>query len=378
MNDKLNGHLVIVIAIEHYNPLGQLRVMGERGIHPVFIALKYKVRMASASKYISKLYQVENEDEGFKILMENYGDVADKTGKKPILLFSDDKTVGYYDARYEELKHKFIFFNAGKNNRISKFMDKGEILECAKRHGVPVLPTVIVERGEIPADLKYPVITKAISPNAGAWKGDVNICYSEQELKEAMERIQSPQVLLQHYIEKKTEITLEGFSYNHGQGMFVGVECRYVYTIKGYYSPYHNTYPMKNMKLKAKLNAMLAEIGFEGIWEIEFLVDQDENLWFLEINFRNSTWGYASNVAGNPLPYNWSLAMLGEDIGAPKEFEPFMSMVEPIDYNKRVVEKRCSFGEWLSDFKNAKCTYYFNNEDMEPWRIVCDNWEKLG
>ena len=378
MIDQLNDHLVIVIAIEHYNPLGQLRTLGENGISPIFIGLKYKVRMASASKYPQKVHHVDTEDEAFEVMMKNYGNVAEKTGKKPILLFSDDKTVGFYDERYDELKDKFILFNAGESGRITKYMDKLEILQCANRHGVPTLPARVLELGGgIPKDLEYPVITKAISPNSGAWKGDVNICYSEEELKEAFTKIQSPLVLVQKYIDKKTEMTLEGFSVNKGKEMFVGTQCFYQYPIKGYYSPFHTNQPFKDKELHERLTAMLTEIGFEGVFEIEFLIDKDDNKYFSEINFRNSTWSYSSTVAGNPLPYLWCKAMLEGHAPEPNDFEPFTSMVEPIDFGKRVDEGRCSLGEWLKDFKEAKCTYYYNSEDLEPYRIVCENWDKL-
>lgn len=49
---------------------------------------------------------------------------------------------------------------------------------------------------------------------------------------------------------------------------------------------------------------MFSEIGFEGIFEVEFMGDADGKLWFLEINFRNSTWSLASMKAGMPLPIN--------------------------------------------------------------------------
>ena len=377
MENKLKDYLCIVIAMEHYNPLGQLRTLGENGIRPVFIAINHRVRVASASKYPQKCHLVENEEEAFKVLMENYGDVVEKTGKKPFLLFSDDKTVGFYDERYEDLKDKFTFFNAGVNNGITKYMDKFEILECAKRHGVQVLPAVVVDCGTVPAGIEYPVITKAISPNSGAWKGDVNICYSEEELKDAFTRIKSPQVLIQKFIDKKTEMTLEGFCVDKGREMFVGTQCFYQYPIKGYYSPFHTNQPFKDEELKRKLTAMTTEIGFEGIFEIEFLVDKDDNFYFGEINFRNSTWSYSSTVAGNPLPYLWCLAMMDKKAPVANDFDLFTSMVEPIDYGKRVEEGRCSFGEWLKDFKEAKCTYYYNKEDIEPWNLVCENWDKL-
>lgn len=375
--DKLDNHLVIVIALEHYNPLGQLRALGENGIRPIFIAINHKVRVASASKYPQKIHLVETEEEAFDVLIHKYGDIYENTGYKPILSFSDDKTVTFYDQRYDSLKDRFILFNAGENGRITKFMRKKEIVDCARRHGVLVAPDWLVKKGEIPTDIEYPVITKAYSPVEGGYKDDFHICENEEQLKKALESIESDMVFLQKYIDKKTEMTYEGFSYNHGKGMYVGVQTDYIYATKGYYSPLMNVYPRVDANLQEKLNNMLAEIGFEGIWEIEFLVDKNDQLYFIEINFRNATWGYASCVAGSPLPYLWAKAMVTGKAPKQKEFEPFIAMVEPIDFGLRVEKGVCSLAEWLTDFKRAKCTYYYNESDPEPWNVVIGNWNKL-
>ena len=37
-------HLFISLAIEHYNPLGAIRALGEAGIRPVFIGIKGRVQ----------------------------------------------------------------------------------------------------------------------------------------------------------------------------------------------------------------------------------------------------------------------------------------------------------------------------------------------
>ena len=160
-------HLCIVMAIEHYNPLGVIRSLGEAGVVPVFIAIKGRGTFASASKYILKVHYANSVEEGYEILLREYGDVAEKTGKKPFLFSSDDKDVGFLDIHYDELKDKFIFFNAGTAGRINQFMDKNNILELAKKHGLNVLEARVCRRGEIPAGLGYPVITKSISPNVG-------------------------------------------------------------------------------------------------------------------------------------------------------------------------------------------------------------------
>ena len=80
-----------------------------------------------------------------------------------------------------------------------------------------------------------------------------------------------------------------------------------------------------------------------------------------------------------PLPYLWALSQ--EEGCIPKRsfvhFEGFEAMVEPIDYGKRVDSGKVSFAEWLGDFKRAKCTYYYNENDSGPNESIFNNWDHL-
>lgn len=372
--------LCIVMAIEHYNPLGQIRSLGEAGVRPIYIAIKGRAKIASVSKYISKCHYVNTVEEGYEILLKEYGNVAAETGKKPFLFSSDDKGVGFLDLHYDELKDKFTFFNAGKQGRINEFMDKHNILELAKKHGLNVLEDRVCKRGEIPEGLGYPVITKSISPNVGGWKSDVHICYSEEELVEAYKSIEAPTVLVQKYIEKQNEYCMEGFSANKGKDVLIAIVSTYNYLLPDYYSPYMTVRNMTNDYIKNALKGMFEEIGFEGVYEVEFLIDQDGTYYFGEINFRNSTWSYASTKAGMPLPVLWAetqdQGFMNKDVV--KEFDEFTAMVEPIDYAKRVKTGKVDLAEWIKDFKEAKCGYYYSSDDIEPWRVCVNNWNNLG
>ena len=374
----LKDRKFIVFGIDHYNPLGILRSLGENGINADFICIPGRAPVASSSKYIAELHMVSDYIAGCELLLKEYGNYS--KDNLPIVITSDDEQVGYMDEHYNEYEGKFVFFNAGKSGRISEFMDKYNILELAKRKGLKTLDAVAVERGVLPEGIEYPVITKSIAPNVGGWKSDVHICENEQELLEAYKTIESPTVLVQHYIDKKNELVIEGFSACKGTINFLAIESMYKYNIKGYYSPYHDTTNFKNEELRSALDAMIREIGFEGIYEIEFLVDKDDNLYFSEINFRNSTWSYASTVAGMNLPLLWAETMLTGKLpkNAEKEIKPgFTAMVEPIDYQKRVVDRGYDLNAWYGDFVNATCKYYFNEWDLKPFFVMLENNNKL-
>ena len=51
MSNSYNGHLCIVFALEHYNPLNMIRAFGENGINPVYISVKRW--LAGASTFLN-------------------------------------------------------------------------------------------------------------------------------------------------------------------------------------------------------------------------------------------------------------------------------------------------------------------------------------
>lgn len=380
MNNSYNGHLVIVFALEHYNPLNMIRAFGEQGINPVYISVKRRYEVATKSKYISKLHRVDSVEDGFLLLINQYGRLSEETGKKPYILFSDDKSVGYFDLHFEEWKDKFITYNAGRNGRINEFMDKYEIQQCAKRHGFNVLDSYVIKKGDpVPDGLWYPIITKDISPNLGSWKSDVFICQNKQELVEALEKITCPLIMLQHFVDKQNEMALEGYTITNGKEMQIITQMKWKYLIQGYYSPFHDVCMFTDKDMEIRLQAMFEEIGFEGVFEVEFLIDKDGTYYFMETNFRASAWNPTCKFAGMPLPYLWVKGMMNGyiDPNDRKEFEPFTSMSEIIDYSKRVEGGLCSIAEWLRDFKDAKCVYIYDKEDRGPWDAVIRDWESF-
>ena len=106
----LSNYKFIVFALDHYNPLGMIRTLGENGIAPIYIAVKHKIDLGVKSKYVSRVHKVDSVEEGYHILLGEYGNEE----IKPFLLTSDDRTTGYLDEHYDEVKEKFILFNAGR------------------------------------------------------------------------------------------------------------------------------------------------------------------------------------------------------------------------------------------------------------------------
>lgn len=363
---NLHDHRFIVFCEEHYNPLGMIRSLGEKGIFSDVIVIRGAATLASKSKYIAQLHRVDSLEDGYRLLLEKYGQEA----KRPFLLTADDKTTSFLDAHYDELKDKFYFFNGGKAGQLTHYMNKDNINQLAIKHGLNVLKAVVAQRGEIPEDLEYPIITKSIASTVGGWKDDVFVCHCQKDLEEAYTKIKSPVVLLQKYIVKKNELCLDGFSVDQGKQTFIAIASNYNYLLESTYSPYMTVRNFDDQELREKIESMMADSGFEGIFSIEFLIAEDGQLYFCEVNFRNSTWSYAATCAGMNMPYLWAEGMLAKQIRPDtyqKIHENFNAMVDFPDFKHRVLGRKISVFQWLKEWKNCDCTFYYNKRDRKPF-----------
>ncbi len=113
---------------------------------------------------------------------------------------------------------------------------------------------------------------------------------------------------------------------------------------------------------------------------MEFLIDENADLYFSEINFRVSTWSWASTVASMNLPHLSSETVTSGKV--PKRIyrtipDDFTALVDPIDYGKRIDTCKISSAKWLADFKDADVKYYYDKDDLEPYFTMMRNWEKL-
>lgn len=361
-----NNSLFIVFGHEGYNELGIVRSLGESGIHPIFVSVhSEEVPFASKSKYVSKAKYVNSIKEGYQYILENFVDYE----TKGFIIATTDKIVSYLDSHYDEIKDRFFFFNGGENNRLTKYMDKIEICKIADKHGLNVLKVWRVKKGLIPEDIEYPVITKSISPIIGGWKQDVFVCNSEADLEKAFSRIKSDIVVLQKYINKKNELALQGCCVDRGNEFFVSVSTNQKYLVSGRYTTYLDVNIYDNPSLESVLREIMKEIGFEGVFEIEFLIAEDETLYFLEVNFRNTAFNYASTSMGLNLQTIWAESMLTGKIEVDKKSvhrKKITAMAEPYVFADRVKSHEISMFKWIIDVVKCDCKFYMNARDMRP------------
>ena len=363
----IKNHKHILVTGDNGNALGIMRSISEGDIHPILIYLVEDDHLPCLirSKYLTIVHKVHSYAEAIDLLIEHYGHEE----IKPFVYTCDDDVESIVDNRYDELKDKFYFFNAGETGRINKLMNKHEICMVAEKCGCRIPKQEIVDTGVLPTTLNYPVITKTLMSIMGAWKGDVYICHNEEELKDAYKKIVSPKLLLQEYIYKKNELAVQGFSIDGGREVYLPYGISFFRSSAQGYGHYMYCKHLEDEVLIAQIKDIIRECKYTGCFEVEFLIDQEDRLWFLEVNFRYSFWNYSVTFGGLNYPLAWAKSVLNDHIEEPKTEglkSYFTALNEPGDFGQSVSRKKISFVKWLKDVHNADMLYFYHPNDPKP------------
>ena len=216
-------------------------------------------------------------------------------------------------------------------------------------------------------------MTKSTISTIANWKGNVHICYNEEELKSAYGEIHEDTIMLQEFIEKENEFCLDGLSINNGTDVYLPLQCKYLKMTKMSYGTYMLFEKYAEMELLPKIKDLMKKTRYTGIFSMEFLIDKQGKFYFLEINFRHSTWGYAYTFAGINLPLIYAQSVLAGHLvlDSVKEIStPFTAMVEFTHFKDFVIGGRESLREYIKEVKETDCFYYWNRMDNKPfWKM---------
>lgn len=364
---NIHQHKHIVISGDTGNALGVVRSIAEGGINPILIYLedKFHLPLLIKSKYLTIVHRVNSWEEAVDLLISTYGHEQ----LLPFVYSCDDALESVIDNRYDELVGKFYFFNAGAKGRINRLMNKHEICLVAEKCGCRIPRQEIVDTGVLPKTLQYPVITKTLMSIMGAWKEDVYICESEEQLREAYAKIKSSKLLLQEYITKQNELAVQGFSIDGGREVYLPYGISFFRSSEQGYGHYMYCRPLQDAELITRIRDIIRECHYTGCFEVEFLIDKEGQLWFLEVNFRYSFWNYAVTFGGVNYPLSWAQSVLDNHIPVPpaSTIKPyFTALSEGGDFGQSVATHKISFRQWLKDVHGADMLYLYNPQDALP------------
>lgn len=205
------------------------------------------------------------------------------------------------DAHFAEICESCqIRFIGPTPENIRLMGDKMAAKLVAKKAGLPVIPGSInlvstkEEALKIAKKINYPVIIKAAMGGGG--KG-MRVCHNDIRLisafltaqREAEAAFGSPKVYIEKYIEAPRHVEFQLLGDSHGRIIHLGerdctVQRRHQKLIE------ESPSPAINKKLRKKMGDLAVKcaksIGYVNAGTIEFLLDKNNNFYFMEMNTR--------------------------------------------------------------------------------------------
>ncbi len=197
----------------------------------------------------------------------------------------------------EEMGIKFI----GPNYQLIELLgNKSKAKETMKKVGVPVVPGsngLIYSKEEavkLAEEIKYPVILKA---SAGGGGRGIRIAHNKEELEKAYSLVKQEakvsfnddSIYMEKFIENPRHVEIQVLADEHGNGIHLGerdcsVQRRNQKIIEETPASIISNETRKKMGEVAV--KAVKEIGYTNAGTIEFLVDKNQDFYFMEMNTR--------------------------------------------------------------------------------------------
>ena len=357
---------VIVFGLNYINILGQIRNFGIVGIRPILVWVKLYSQTPKESKYVKRYHEVGSVEDGLELILQLYGG----NPLKNLISTDNDAIVERMDKDYSKL-HNHFYLSSDFNGTLSltNALYKENQCNVAKKYGLNPPAFEIVEVGQMPKTLRYPIFTKSVDSIDFKWKKKIKVCRDEKELKEFYKTLEDKSIMLQEFIPKQNELQIEGLSVNGGDEVYLAAQFLSYRNHENSYGTYkYGEEYNYGESLKRQIQDYLKEMHYSGIFEVEFLVDQKGVLYFLEFNFRYALFHHTMTQMGINLSAIWASSVvdgrLRENSDTVKT--PFSVMYEFKDFQQSVLTGDLSFFRWITDFFKADSYNIINIKDPKP------------
>lgn len=373
--NKIDYIHVAVIGGDHHNTLGVVRSLGEQGINKKNIQVLLigehiaDNNIVSASKYVLK--QNVSHDESYDKVAGWLTKLAED-GKKRVVVCCSDGASEAVISNKQELSDSF-FLPSSKID-ISQLMEKNVQDEIAISCGLHVpKSTVVIQGNDLPWN-SFPCITKPLKSVIGAGKYDICIASSYNELKSKLEKIKAEKIQIQEFISKKMEFQLIGYSLNGGKKIIIPGYTRILRQLCNTNTGYLEYSPIEGFDYDSEaVNEFIRKIGYSGLFSIEFIRNENNRDYFLEINMRNDGNAYCVKSAGVNLPFIWCYySMFGQLPDLPLSFSNSIRFIPDFNDLKVTLSQKCA-QKWMIDFVKAESHSIFNLKDIGPFLVEVVN-----
>lgn len=371
MNNK-----AIVISEDHYNALGMIRSLGEKGFKVSLILTSEQGHTyTDKSKYVSNVVFAHHVDREIVSAIMKLSE-----GDEECFLFPlSDYTAKLLDENYTLFGKNVVCPNM--KGKMFSYQNKITSKELAGICGMKTAKSILFKIDECNRWECFPAIIKPLISQEGA-KSDITIVNNNDELKSAIECFKEKgytNVLIEEYLTGKNEHMVEVLGCSYGNEVFIGGIVKKI-----------REYPMKrgstsfaeivkkheDIDIEA-ITKYIKYTKFDGLFDVEFKY-VNGSCYFIECNFRNGAPGYALTQAGCNLPYNWIAGKIGKCIEENNiTADNVLFMCEQTDLIN-VIKREIPFRQWIKEYKSANKVFKGKNDSrpvvkyyFELIRMIC-------
>lgn len=367
---------VVVIGVSHHNTLGVIRALGRKGLSSVMypIIAGRKNNYVSKSKYIVRSNLTIIDD--ISSLLDALNALKFPTNERAVVICCWDDAISLLDANRSLLNDKYIIPEAiGKFGGIHSLMDKSLQIQAAKESGLSV-PKSFRYTKNITAETvlnewdKFPCIIKPANSTSGS-KTEIHIINDNGTLKNVLRSAVCESFFIQPFIKKAMEFQLIGCSLSNGEEIVIPGYTRIIRqpdnTNTGYlkYQPLDEAISQNTL---TNVGKFLKNIGYSGLFSIEFLKGEDGEDYFLEINMRNDGNAICVTDAGVNLPFIWYAYNSGIDYKNEVEKKCTSLFCMP-EFNDIVfvLKGKLSLFKWIKDVRHTSSFMEYSSDDKKPF-----------
>ena len=364
---------VLMFGPDNSHALGVVRELAAANIDFEFLVQGKAQKCATKSRYCRKFREFASYDDALDYAIKNYGNAFHKA----ILLAMGDLIAEKFDNRYSELSKLFYLSGTKQQGLLTKFDDKNLMCEKARVHGFSVPYTKEYKLGDDLSDVPYPCIIK---PNIVNSRGEfkTKILQNKEEF-DSFKRYLSPQnsYVIQQYISKEYDLLVYGCRMKDGSVVLSGTYYKDRWSDDGGASHGYVIAEIPDYCNRKGIASFLADIDYYGLFSVEYGLEKGV-AYFYEFNLRNDGTTNVFFGGGANLPAAWAFDCADIEFDGATKVDGKRYVInetlDQINIIKGVVSKE----QWKKDYAQATIFYFYDKDDIEPWRIAKKGlWYKL-
>lgn len=359
MNEKIKA---IVITEDHYNALGVLRSLGEKGVQIHLLLFSEGDTFVDSCRYVYETHKIKRTESA---IIQSVSQII-SSGERFFVFPLSDFSANILDKNYVQLGEKCIIPNM--RGKMNFYLYKHNTKEKAQEYGLLVPKGCILSKDEENADWDvFPAIVKPLISIEGK-KSDIITVANRTELNESIKSFREKgysNFLLEQFIEGDDEYMIEVMGY---RGKGTTEVCGIIKKIREY--PIQNgstSYAEVVEEHEAisceSVKRFVDELDFFGLFDMEFKY-ADGKAYFIECNFRNGAPGYALTKRGRNIPFEWILDVLEEKSISSRSSRKKCFMCEQTDIINMLKGTPGVF-TWCKQFFCAD-KIFFSWKDLKP------------